>query len=211
MTQKNNTFKNKKSFSFQNQKKKRKNIRISKLRLKEKILQIKRVTKVVKGGKKMTFRAVVAVGDLRRKIGLGVGRADDIAKAIEKAILNAKKHMINAPLTKQRSIPHFISSSFGASKIMMRPAALGTGVIAGGAMRPVLELAGVKNALAKQFGSKNILNNAKASIQAFKSLNRTVSLAQSQSKTRAKFYKKIMKEFKEFKNAGQNLKYQRKK
>ncbi len=177
-------------------KKRKANIRLSKLRLKEKILQIKRVTKVVKGGKKMSFRAVVAVGDLNRKIGLGVGRADDITKAMDKAILNAKKHMINAPLTKKRSIPHFINLKFGACKIMMRPAALGTGVIAGGAMRPVLELAGIKNALAKQFGSNNILNNAKASIKALQTLGQRVLLARTRTKARAKFYKKIMKEFK---------------
>ncbi len=190
--QKEKTIKDKKTF----RKKRKISIRLSKLAFREKILQVTRVTKVVKGGKKMTFRSIVLVGDLNRKIGLGVGRADDAARATDKAILNAKKHMINVPLTKQRSIPHFISSHFGACKIMVRPAALGTGVIAGGAMRPVLELAGIRNALAKQFGSKNLLNNAKASINALRTLDQKVQLAKKQSKAKAKFYKKIMKEFK---------------
>lgn len=171
-------------------------IRLSKLKFVEKILQIKRVTKVVKGGKKMTFRAVVIVGDLKRKVGLGVGRADDVNLAIDKAILNAKKHLINVPLTKKLSIPHFTFANFGACKVMIRPASLGTGVIAGGSMRPVLELAGIKNALAKEFGSKNILNNAKASISALYNLAEKIELAKYQSQRRAKFYQKIMKEFK---------------
>ncbi len=175
---------------------KQNNLRLSKLKFKEKILQVKRVTKVVKGGKKMSFRVIVAVGDLSRKIGLGVGRADDVNRATEKAILNAKKHMISAPVTQKRSIPHITSSKFGASKIMMRPAALGTGVIAGGAMRPLLELAGIKNALAKQFGSSNILNNAKASIIALYTLNEKIELEKSRSKLKTKFYNKIMKKFK---------------
>jgi small subunit ribosomal protein S5 len=177
-------------------KSKKRIIRLSKLKFEEKILQVKRVTKVVKGGKKMTFRAVVAVGDTKHKVGLGIGRADDVNLAIDKAILNAKKHLINVPLTKKLSIPHFISAKYGACKIMIRPASLGTGVIAGGSMRPVLELAGIKNVLGKQFGSKNILNNAKASINALSNLAQKIDLAKSQSKRREKFYKKIMKEFK---------------
>lgn len=190
--QKEKTFKSKNLF----RKKKKTTIRLSKLKFQEKILQVKRVTKVVKGGKKMTFRVVVVVGDLKRKIGLGIGRADDVNRAMDKAILNAKKHIINVPLTKKMSIPHVICSNFGACKIMLRPAALGTGVIAGGAMRPVLELAGIRNALGKQFGSKNILNNAKASIKALYSLGEKIKLARSQSKAKGRFYKKIMKEFK---------------
>ncbi len=175
---------------------KRSTTRLSKLKFEEKILEVKRVTKVVKGGKKMTFRAAVAVGDTKRKVGIGIGRADDVNLAIDKAILNAKKHLINVPLTKKLSIPHFISADFGASSIMIRPASLGTGVIAGGSMRPILELAGIKNALGKQLGSKNILNNAKASISALSLLAQKIELAKYQSLGREKFYKKIMKEFK---------------
>jgi len=177
-------------------KKMRRKIRLSRLKFEEKILQIKRVTKVVKGGKKMTFRAVVIVGDINRKVGLGVGRADDVKLAIDKAVLNAKKHIINVPLTKKSSIPHFTSFNFGACKIIMKPAPLGTGVIAGASMRPVLELSGIKNVSAKQLGAKNILNNAKATIMALSTLAKKIELTSSQSARRKKFYDKIMKKFK---------------
>ncbi len=171
--------------------------RLSKLKFEEKILQIKRVTKVVKGGKKMTFRALVIVGDLSRKVGLGIGRADDVNLAIDKAILNAKKHIINVPLTKKFSIPHLTSSEFGACKVMIRPAPLGTGVIAGASMRTVLELSGIKNVSAKQLGAKNLLNNAKATISALSTLSEKIELAKYQSIRRRAFYKKVMKEFKD--------------
>jgi small subunit ribosomal protein S5 len=136
-------------------------VRLSKIKYEEKIVQIKRVTKVVKGGKKMTFRAVVIIGDNKRKVGVGIGRADDINLAIDKAILNGKKNLINVPLTLKDSIPHVVKSSYGACNLMLRPAQVGTGVIAGGSVRTVLELAGIKNIVAKQFGASNILNNAK--------------------------------------------------
>ena len=98
----------------------------------EKIVQIRRVTKVVKGGKKMTFRAIVIVGDKKTRVGVGIGRAEDVNLAIDKAILNGKKNLIKIPLTLNYSIPHVIKSKFGASQIMLRPATEGTGVIAGG-------------------------------------------------------------------------------
>ena len=172
---------------------KRKNIRLSKINYEEKIVQIKRVTKVVKGGKKMTFRAVVIIGDNQKHVGVGVGRADDVNLAIDKAVLNGKKSLITVPLTYQNSIPHVIDSSFGACHIMIRPAAEGSGVIAGGSVKTVLELAGFKNVLAKQFGSKNILNNAKATIQALTRLNEKIELGQFQSIRMQTFYRKIIK------------------
>ena len=119
-------------------------IRLSKVKYEEKIVQIKRVTKVVKGGKKMTFRAVVIIGDNKRKVGVGIGRADDINLAIDKAIINGKKNLINVPLTLKDSIPHVVKGSYGACKLMLRPAQVGTGVIAGGSVRTVLELAELK-------------------------------------------------------------------
>eukprot|EP01038_Epipyxis_sp_PR26KG_P008622 gene8622-11655_t len=155
-------------------------IRLSKIKYEEKILQIKRVTKVVKGGKKMTFRAIVIIGDNKRKVGVGVGRADDVNLAIDKAVLNGKKNLINVPLTLRDSVPHVIKSSYGACSIMLRPALQGTGVIAGGSVRTVLELAGIKNVLAKQFGSNNMLNNAKATILALTSLNEKIELGKYQ-------------------------------
>jgi small subunit ribosomal protein S5 len=170
--------------------------RLSKKKYEEKIVQIKRVTKVVKGGKKMTFRAVVIIGDTKRKVGVGIGRADDVNLAIDKAVLNGKKNLINVPLTLKYSLPHVVNASYGACKIMLRPAALGTGVIAGGSVRTVLELAGIKNILAKQFGSNNILNNAKATILALSLLNEKIELGKYQSSKRQKLYEKILKKYK---------------
>jgi small subunit ribosomal protein S5 len=171
----------------------RKILRFSKIKYEEKIVQVKRVTKVVKGGKKMTFRAVLIIGDNKRKVGVGIGKAEDVNLAIEKAILNGKKNLISVPLTILSSVPHVINASYGACKIMLRPASLGTGVIAGGSVRTVLELAGIKNILAKQFGSNNILNNAKATILALTTLNEKIELGKVQSLRRQKFYDKIMR------------------
>jgi small subunit ribosomal protein S5 len=175
------------------------NIRLSKIKYEEKIVQIKRVTKVVKGGKKMTFRAVVIIGDNKCKVGVGIGRAEDVNLAIEKAVLNGKKNLISVPLTLKYSVPHVVNASFGACSIMLRPASQGTGVIAGGSVRTVLELAGVKNILAKQFGSNNILNNAKATILALTDLNEKVELGKFQSARKQIFYDKIMRKYKNVK------------
>ena len=171
-------------------------IRLSKIKYEEKIVQIKRVTKVVKGGKKMTFRAIVIIGDNKRKVGVGIGRAEDVNLAIDKAILNGKKNLISVPLTLKYSLPHVVTASYGACSIMLRPASQGTGVIAGGSVRTVLELAGIKNILAKQFGSNNILNNAKATILALTTLNEKVELGKYQSLRKQLFYDKIMRKYK---------------
>ncbi len=170
--------------------------RLSKIKYDEKIIQVTRVTKVVKGGKKLTFRAVVVVGDTKRKVGVGVGRADDVNLAMDKAILNAKKNLITIPLTLNYSIPHVVRSNYGACKIMLRPSSLGTGVIAGGSVRTVLELAGLRNIVAKQFGSSNILNNAKATILALTNLNQIIELGKYQSTRRQVFYDKLIRKYK---------------
>lgn len=174
--------------------------RLSKLKFDEKIVQVKRVTKVVKGGKKLTFRAVVIIGDTKRKVGVGIGRADDVNLAIEKAVINGKKNLINVPLTKNYSIPHVIQAKYGACNLMLRPSSSGTGVIAGGSIRTVLELAGVQNILAKQFGSSNILNNAKATLLALNLLNEKVELGKYQSIRKELFYEKIMRKYKNVKS-----------
>lgn len=184
---------NTRSSSFQSGK--LKFIKLSKLKYEEKVVQVKRVTKVVKGGKKMTFRAVVIIGDNKKKVGVGIGRAEDVNLAIDKAILNGKKNLISVPLTIFSSIPHVIEASFGASKIMLRPASSGTGVIAGGSVRTVLELAGINNILAKQYGSSNILNNAKVTILALIKLNEKIELGKFQSLRKKFFYDKIMKKY----------------
>ena len=170
--------------------------RLSKLKFEEKIVQIKRVTKVVKEGKKLTFRAVVILGDTKRKVGVGIGKGVDINLAIEKAVISGKKNLINVPLTSKYSIPHVIQTKFGACKLMLRPASTGTGVIAGGSIRTVLELAGIQNISAKQFGSSNILNNAKATVLALNLLSEKVELGKSQSTRKEIFYKKQMKKYK---------------
>lgn len=136
----------------------------------ERVVQIRRVTKVVKGGKKLSFRAIVIVGNERGQVGVGVGKASDVIGAVRKGVVDGKKHLVEVPLTKANSIPHPVSGSGGGAKVMMRPAAPGTGVIAGGAVRTVLELAGVRNILAKQLGSGNPLNNARAATNALASL-----------------------------------------
>jgi small subunit ribosomal protein S5 len=171
-------------------------VRLSKIKYEEKIVQIKRVTKVVTGGKKMTFRAIVIIGDNKRKVGVGIGRADDVNLAMDKAVLNGKKNLITVPLTLNYSVPHVSRANFGACSMMIRPAKLGTGVIAGGSVRTVLELAGVKNILAKQFGSNNMLNNAKATILALTKLNEYVEIGKYQSTRKQIFYDKIMRKYK---------------
>lgn len=136
----------------------------------ERVVQIRRVSKVVKGGKKLSFRAIVIIGDERGQVGVGVGKAGDVIGAVRKGVADGKKHLVDVPLTKANSIPHPTNGFGGAAKVMMRPAAPGTGVIAGGAVRTVLELAGVRNVLAKQLGSDNPLNNARAALNALDSL-----------------------------------------
>lgn len=136
----------------------------------ERVVQIRRVTKVVKGGKKLSFRAVVIVGNERGQVGVGVGKAADVIGAVRKGVADGRKNVVEVPLTKSNSIPHPVNGIGGGAQVMMRPAAPGTGVIAGGAVRTVLELAGVRNILAKQLGSSNPLNNARATIDALESL-----------------------------------------
>lgn len=136
----------------------------------EKVIQVKRVTKVVKGGKKLSFRAIIIVGNQKGQVGVGIGKASDVVGAVKKGVSNAKKHIITVPLTYDYSIPHKITGHSGAAEVVMRPSAPGSGVIAGGSIRPVLELAGVKNILAKQLGSNNALNNARAAVNALTNL-----------------------------------------
>jgi small subunit ribosomal protein S5 len=132
----------------------------------ERIVQVRRVTKVVKGGKKLSFRAILIIGNEKGQVGVGVGKASDVIGAVKKAVTDSKKHIVNVPVTKNNSIPHIITGQSGAAKVIIRPSAPGSGVIAGGSVRTILELAGVKNILAKQLGSSNPLNNARAATNA---------------------------------------------
>ncbi|WP_017325555.1 30S ribosomal protein S5 [Synechococcus sp. PCC 7336] len=144
----------------------------------ERVVQIRRVTKVVKGGKSLSFRAVVVVGNEKGQAGVGVGKANDVIGAVRKAVADGKKHLITVPLTSSQSLPHRMTGEAGGARVLVMPAAPGTGVIAGGAVRTVLELAGVRNALAKQLGSSNPLNNARATIDALSLLRTFGSVAE---------------------------------
>ena len=154
----------------------------------ERVIQIRRVSKVVKGGKKLSFRAIVVVGNERGQVGVGVGKASDVIGAVKKGVADGKKHLVDIPITKANSIPHPINGVGGGAKVIMRPAAPGTGVIAGGAVRTVLELAGVKNILAKQLGSNNPLNNARAAVNALSTLRTLNEVAEDRGVSIEKLY-----------------------
>jgi|TARA_B100001142_G_C14342465_1_gene658518 small subunit ribosomal protein S5 len=147
------------------------------LKLVERLIKIGRVSKVTKGGKKLSFRAIVVVGNENGQVGVGVGKADDVVNAFKKAKADGRKNLINIPITKALSIPHDVTGSFGACNIIMRPSIEGSGVIAGGAVRTVLEVAGIKNVIAKQLGSNNILNNARAAVSALDNLTTRTEVA----------------------------------
>ena len=136
---------------------------------KEQVVQIRRVTKVVKGGKKSSFRAVVIVGNKKGQVGMGVAKAAEVIVAIQKAIADGRKNLITVPIFKT-TIPHMITGKSGAGSVVLKPASQGTGVIAGGAVRAVLELSGIENILSKSLGSKSPLNAANATLNALKEL-----------------------------------------
>jgi len=142
----------------------------SKTEWSERVVAIERVTKVVKGGKKISFRATIVVGNEQGKVGVGVGKAGDVVTAVRKGVSDGKKHIITVPLTTSDSIPHPTKGRFGAAKLVLIPSSPGSGVIAGSSIRTVLELAGIKNILSKQLGSNNLLNNARATINGLSTL-----------------------------------------
>ncbi len=142
---------------------------IKKPALDEKVIEIKRVTKVVKGGRQFRFSATVAVGNRKGKVGLGTGKAKEMPDAVKKATQAANKNLINVSLIENRTIPHEIIVKDGAAKVMLKPATEGTGVKAGGPVRDVLELAGVKDVLSKSLGSSTKINMARATLRALKS------------------------------------------
>ena len=144
--------------------------------LKEKVVKIGRVTKVVKGGRNFRFSALVVVGDEKGNVGAGMGKAVEIPDAIRKGIDSAKKNMIKVPLV-GTSLPHEIIGRFGAAKVLIKPAAPGTGVIAGGAVRAVLELAGVRDVRAKCLGSNNAINIVKATIAGLTAMRTVADVA----------------------------------
>ena len=150
----------------------------------ERVVQIRRVTKVVKGGKKLSFRAVVIVGNRKGQVGVGCAKAAEVIIAIQKAIADGRKNLITVPIFKT-TIPHPIVGRSGAGEVMLRPASQGTGIIAGGAVRLVLELAGIENILSKSLGSKSPLNAANATLEALKSLRPFHEVAKKRGLTMA--------------------------
>lgn len=137
----------------------------------EEVIQLDRVTRVVKGGRRMRFRATVAIGNRKGKVGIGIGKSAEVVNAIKKAVTQAKKDLIQINMQGE-TIPHRIQAKYKASKILLIPAGPGTGIIAGGAARKVVELSGIKNILSKTLGSSNRVNNTKATMQALRQLRK---------------------------------------
>lgn len=162
-------------------------VKASELDLKEKVVSINRVTKTTKGGRTFSFSALVVVGDSNGIVGHGLGKAREVQEAITKGIDDAKKNLVKVPILKG-TIPHEQVSKFGASKVMVKPASHGTGVIAGGAMRAVLESAGVTDVLAKSLGSSNPHNVVKATIKALTDLRDPIAVAMGRGITLKKVF-----------------------
>ncbi len=152
----------------------RRRMKQEKKEFEEEVLQVDRVTRVVKGGRRLSFRATVVIGNGKGKVGVGLGKSNEVSAAVQKGVTQAKKHLLHIPIAKGDTIPHQVFMKFKATKIFIFPAAPGTGLKAGSSTRKILELAGIKNILAKRHGSQNRINLAKATILALTQLSKRV-------------------------------------
>jgi small subunit ribosomal protein S5 len=155
--------------------------------LQEKVVYINRVSKVVKGGRRFSLTALVVVGDGAGRVGVGIGKSAEVPLAIKKGVEDAKKNIFKVPLS-GTTIPHPIDGVFGAGRVMLKPAAPGTGVIAGGPVRALLELAGVRDVLSKSLGSDNALNMVRAAAEGLKGLASAEDIAKRRGKTVAQVF-----------------------
>jgi small subunit ribosomal protein S5 len=149
----------------------------------EKVIRISRVTKKTKGGNNMSFTALVVVGDRKGRVGVALGKAKDVMNAIKKGVRRGKKTVITIPLVDNRTIPHELMVKLGAAKLILKPAPAGTGVIAGGSVRAVLELAGIKDVVSKILGTNNKMSNVTATFEALKIMKKTVAVKNALGQT----------------------------